>query len=238
MHPKIRRGYVKSDERDFAPGQVRQLQKAQKDILYLIDGGYDLKHSVTFVGDRFQFSARQRTALTRATAKTENKLRREKKCLQLVQGQMLYIDGFNLIIALEAALSPDTTIFRGMDGAIRDLCGLRGTYRLIESTTRALQMIGAFLAEAKVKHAVFYLDAPVSNSGRLKTEIYEIMTQYAVSAAVEMVPNADAKLWDRECVVSSDGIILDRCISWINLAAAIIAETLPERRIVDLSNAY
>lgn len=235
MHPQVRRGYLETDERDFAPGQVELLRQAQKDILYLVDHGYDLARSVTFVGNRFQFSARQRTALTRATVRSENNIRRRKKCLSSIKGQTLHIDGFNLIITLEAALSPETTLLRCMDDTVRDICGLRGNYKLIESTTETLRMIGELFSESEVEQAVFYLDAPVSNSGRLKVEIAEAMEQYAVENSVSLVPNADARLWDKEWVVSSDGVILDRCSSWVNLAGMLIAEKLPRRRMVDLS---
>jgi len=238
MHPNIRRGYVETDQRDFAPEQVILLQKAQKDIIYLVDHDYNIMNSVTFVGNHFQLSARQRTALTRATVNAKKGRQRRQACIQLVEGRTLYIDGFNLIITLEAALSPDTTILRCMDGTVRDICGLRGTYKLIESTTAALHMIGNVLTGLKVKQVVFYLDAPVSNSGRLRAEILEVMAKCAVPADVKLVSNADARLWDKECVVSSDSIILDRCCSWINLAEMIIAENLAERRIIDLSNDF
>ena len=54
-----------------------------------------------------------------------------------------------------------------MDGNIRDLAGLRGTYKLIDKTDRAIDLIGQELEKLKVSKAVFYLDKPVSNSGRL-----------------------------------------------------------------------
>lgn len=61
----------------------------------------------------------------------------------------IYIDGFNLIITLEIALSKGTLI-RGSDGCIRDLAGLRGTYKLIDKTDYAIELIGKFLDEKSV----------------------------------------------------------------------------------------
>ena len=58
-----------------------------------------------------------------------------------------------------------------MDGTIRDLAGLRGTYKLIDKTDRAINLIGEYLQKLKIKKVVFYLDSPVSNSGRLKIRI-------------------------------------------------------------------
>lgn len=238
MHANVRRGYVESDASEFSPQQVNLMRQAQRDIVYLVDHGYEISRSVKFIGDRFMFSARQRAALTRATARTESRLLRQQKRLYSFAGNTIYIDGFNLIITLEAALSPETTLIGCMDGTVRDLCGLRGTYRLIESTTLALNMLAELIAEGGAERAIFYLDAPVSNSGRLRAEILQVMERHAIQAEVELVPNADAMLWDKDCVASSDAIILDRCNSWINLAELLITENLPRRLIIDLSMGY
>ena len=61
-----------------------------------------------------------------------------------------------------------------MDESIRDLAGLRGTYSVINKTEVAIKLINDFLLEHKIKKAIFYLDKPVSNSGRLKMKILEM----------------------------------------------------------------
>lgn len=232
----VSRGYCPTDRRDFGEGMLPLLRAAQRDIAYLVDRGYDLERAVTFVGNRFQFSARQRTALTRATCSAAVlEHRRARLVAGGVSGETVSIDGFNLIITLEAALSPQTTLLRCMDGTVRDLCGLHGTYRIIESTKEALGWIGAALQERQTGAAIFYLDAPVSNSGRLREAILEEMARVALPCEVHLVPNADAELWGKQRVISSDGIVLDRCESWLNLAREIIASQLPGRRLVDLS---
>jgi len=230
------RGYVPSDKKEFNGESLPLLQATQRDIHYLLNRGYDLERSVTFVGNRFQFSARQRTALMRATAPAAILEHRGKRLASgCLSGETVYIDGFNLIITLEAALSPETTLLRCMDRTIRDLCGLHGTYRIIEATSAALSWIGEALVEKDAGQAVFYLDAPVSNSGRLRVAILETVERCGLSSEVHLVPNADAELWGKKNIISSDSIILDRCGSWLNLACEIIADKLPERRIVDLS---
>lgn len=231
----VNRGFVPADAKEFADEVLPVLRYAQQDIVYLLNRGYDLAHAVTFVGNRFQFSARQRAALTRATAADEATAERKRRQLaESLQGGVVYIDGFNLVITLEAAQSPQTTLMRCMDGTVRDLCGLHGTYRLIDATAAALRWVGEFFAQQGVARAVFYLDAPVSNLGRLGAAIMEEIQRCCVPCEVLLVPNADAALWGRASVVTSDAIILDRCESWVNLAAQLIALHLPERRIVGL----
>ena len=151
-----------------------------------------------------------------------------------MQGRMVYIDGFNLIITLEAALS-HSPLLLCMDGTIRDLCGLHGTYRLIDKTQTALSLIWEALAERKVGKAIFYLDAPVSNSGRLKQEILRTGGERGIPVEAETVPNADALLWDKDGVVTTDAIILNRCQGWVNLAAEIVQGKLAGQKIVNLS---
>jgi hypothetical protein len=57
-----------------------------------------------------------------------------------VRNGYVYIDGFNLMSIIEVALFKGI-IALGNDGVIRDLAGLQGTYKLIEQTDNALELI-------------------------------------------------------------------------------------------------
>ncbi|HBM75282.1 MAG TPA: hypothetical protein DD429_06975 [Clostridiaceae bacterium] len=57
-----------------------------------------------------------------------------------VRNGYVYIDGFNLMSIIEVALFK-SIIALGNDGVIRDLAGLQGTYKLIEQTDNALELI-------------------------------------------------------------------------------------------------
>ena len=121
-----------------------------------------------------------------------------------------------------------------MDGTIRDLAGLRGTYRLIDKTDKAICLIGKKLASMGIAGVVFYLDAPVSNTGRLKSRILELLKDCGYGVSVELVRNADILLKGMPNVVTTDAIILDNCISWINMAEKIISEDLFFVKYIDL----
>ena len=99
----------------------------------------------------------------------------------------LNIDGFNIIITLEVALS-GSPILLGKDGVFRDLAGLRGTYRVIDKTDTALNLMGKTLQELHVPMVKFFLDSPVSNSGRLKSKILKNSTQWGIPVEVELIP--------------------------------------------------
>lgn len=229
-----RRGFVPTDEKEFnAEGQNR-LYRAQMDLLYLLEQGYPVKNASTFVGNHFMLSERQRLAMVRATAPAyELAIRRRKQLSDITIGKSVVIDGLNVIITLEVALSQGTLI-RCMDSVIRDLAGLRGTYRLIEQTDKAIRLIGDRLAKLSIEEAILYLDAPVSNTGRLKQRILELLKDDPFRVNVELVNNADAVLKERANVITGDAIILNQCKSWYNLTAVILDETFPELPVIDL----
>lgn len=234
----VERGYVATDARDFSGTSLRQIQRAQRDILYLIDQGYDLMRSTTFIGDHHQLTARQRTALVRCTSRTQIvSARRQRQITAGVNGQTVYLDGFNCIITLETALSQGTTLLLGMDGTLRDLCGLRGTYRIIDKTKPAIDLLGQALLEYQAGQAVFYLDAPVSNSGRLAHLIRQQMQEIGLETQVILVPYADKELYDKANVVTTDGVILERADSWLNVVRECVNAHLPWRPVVPLTAA-
>lgn len=235
MTREIRRGYVDTDQEQFASDKLPLLRKAQQEILYLIERGYPMKNASTFVGNHYMLSERQRLAIVRATAEQDIvEMRLNKLVKEEVRGQEVFIDGLNLIITLEVALS-GSTLIRSMDGTIRDLAGLRGTYRLIDKTDKAIKLIGDKLIDLGVSKATFYLDAPVSNTGRLKTRIYEVLELYPLEVSVTLAGNVDYLLKNLRNVITSDAIILNHCGSYLNLAADIIQERLPETVFIDLS---
>lgn len=230
------RGYFPADDLAFGEQKVPVLQAAQQDIVYLLDRGYELSGAVTYTGNHFQLSTRQRTALIRSTATTATVIKRQKRMLTGdLAGATAYIDGFNLIILLEAAQCPQTTLLHCMDGALRDLCGLHSAYRLMDATTLSIQWITEALRKRGASRAVIYLDAPVSNSGKLRSVILAQMQALGMPCEVLLVPSADAMLWEKDVVISSDSNILDRCKSWVNLAHNIMADHLPQRRLIDLT---
>ena len=113
-----------------------------------------------------------------------------------LEGAEVYIDGFNAIIPMETMLS-GSILLKGMDGVIRDLADLKGSYKIIDKTEKAIHMILSKLDELKVTKANIYLDKPISNSGRLKTFIQEISGSYNVTVEVDLLNAVDRALSGR-----------------------------------------
>lgn len=235
MSATVKRGHSPNDQKEFDSKAIDILLKAGRDLQYLLNRGYHIKGASTFVGNHYLLSERQRLALVRAISSEESiKVRKNKEIKSIPAESVVNIDGFNTIITLEVALS-DSLLLKCMDGTIRDLAALRGTYRLIDKTETAIILIGKVLEENKVGKTIFYLDAPVSNSGRLKQKIIELLSQFTFEVEVEVIHNVDAALERLDNVITSDAIILDKCTSWINLNAKIIEEMNGNYPYIDFS---
>ena len=231
----VKRGFDPDDTKIFSKESIAELKIAQEEIQWLLDRGYKMKQIIEFIGNHYLLSVRARTALQRTTSSTSDYEKRRATMLpfECAKDGCLNIDGFNIIITLEVAIS-GSPILLGKDGVYRDLAGLRGTYRIIDKTDTAISLIGKTLQELSVPMVKFYLDSPVSNSGRLKTKILECSEQWGMPVDVDLIPNVDAVLAGKERIVTGDSIILDECKSWFNLSRKIIEDHIQDAWVVDL----
>ena len=216
-----KRGFLPEDERNFSPEAIEKLKTASRHICYLVNEGYDLKQASVFVGNHFLLSERQRLAITRSVGTGQQLAERSGKKAELhdLAGKEVWIDGFNTVITLEVLLS-DSLLFLCMDETVRDLASLRGTYRLIPETAQAVRLMLDVLRQAGVKKANILLDKPVSNSGRLKVLIAETAQACCPFALdIQILADVDRALYGKEFVITSDSVILDQCLSWVNLTA-------------------
>ncbi|WP_455715700.1 DUF434 domain-containing protein [Anaerosporobacter sp.] len=224
MPKVVRRGYHKEDEHEFKGEEKEKLEKAAYELYFLLNQGYHIKHAATFIGNHYMFSERQRLALVRSISSYEDC--KNRLCKQITKSDdinTVHVDGFNTIITLEVALS-GCPIFRSLDGTIRDLAGLRGNYRIIDKTEKAVHLICKWLVSKEIKEVNFYFDSPVSNSGRLANLVNEIASIYEIQAQTCVIPEVDQTLEKLANVITSDAIILNKCISWINMNADIIEQ--------------
>ena len=211
---QARRGFVPDDEKNFSDTAMPVLHKAAKDVCYLINAGYDRKQASTFVGNHYCLSERQRLAVARSVATDKQLTNRKAKEVFDFENKDVWIDGFNQIITLEVLLN-HSPLFCGMDGTIRDLASLRGNYRMIVQTAQAISLLLETVYALHPGTIHILLDAPISNSGRLKTKIQKIDP----FVDVQIVQHVDSILYEKANVITSDSIILDACLSWLNLMA-------------------
>ena len=68
-----------------------------------------------------------------------------------------------------------------------------------------------------INEGYILLDEPVSNSGRLKALISDVGEGYPFKLDIGILKEVDKTLWEKENVITADAIILDHCISWMNI---------------------
>ena len=122
------RGAHPADTRLFAASTLPTLRTAVFELSWLLNRGYSETAALKLVGDRHRLQKRQRLALARAACSDRAARARAEKCLPLkdIRDEELVIDGFNLLISIEAALG-DGVILRCRDGCFRDIASVHGS---------------------------------------------------------------------------------------------------------------
>jgi hypothetical protein len=236
----VPRGQHEKDERLFADDVLPTLRRAVEELSWLLGRGYAEKSALALVGDRYQLRSRQRLAVWRCAcgdAEARDRLAR-RLAPPALRGEGVAIDGFNVLITTEAALSGGIVLI-GNDGWTRDIASIHGSYRRVEQTPRAIELLGAVLADAGVASARWLLDRPVSNSGRLAELLRAHAEQNELAWTVELVDDPDGVLAETEAVAAtSDGWILDRARRSCDLPGEAIARGIPDAHLLDLREPY
>ena len=197
---------------------------------------YALHSAAELVGNRHSLTARQRIAVSRCACTDEARQRRSQR--EIIPTQLrdheLWIDGFNVLTGIEAALAGGV-ILLGCDGCLRDLANSYARHHEVQETLPALRLLGAATAAWGVRRCQWWLDRPVSNSGRLKRRILDLAAANGWDWQVELVFNPDKLLAESsEVIATADSAILDRCQRWVNLARLVITQNAANARIIDL----
>jgi hypothetical protein len=231
------RGAHPEDARLFARERIEPLRTAASELSWLLTRGYQSKSALKLVGDRHNLRERQRLAVARAACSDEaraGRLSREVGA-SAVEGARLIVDGFNLVITLEAALGGGVLV-ACRDGCVRDLSSVHGSYRAVEETERAVALAGDVLAALRPASALWLLDSPVSNSGRLAERVRAVAASRGWPWEVETAFNPDRRIADSERVaVTSDSNVLDRAARWLNLARLVVELHTPNVWLIDLN---
>ena len=231
------RGAHPSDGKLFHADQLPKLRTAVSELSWLLSRGYNITSSLKLVGDRHGLRERQRLAVSRASCSEQDRHRRASHSVSVtqIQNESVIVDGFNLMITLEAALSGGP-LFVGVDKCIRDLSSVHGSYRSVEETERAIHMTGHALQYLGATSVMWLLDRPVSNSGRLATRIAEIAAQRDWPWQVEIVFNPDAMIVSSTSVaITSDSSILNQVERWVDLKTYLLAKEIPNAWMIDLT---
>lgn len=225
------------DDRLFRADQLPTLRAAANDLCWLLDHGYASNSATELVGNRYNLAARQRMAVSRCVCSAGDAQQRRRLQLvpEAVRGRELWLDGYNVLTILESALAGGVVLL-GRDGCCRDIAGIHRRYRKVNETVPGLRLVGETAAAWGVTCCRWWLDKPVSNSGRLKKLIHEQAKAAGWNMAVELDFNPDRVLYESgQVIATSDGVVLDRCQHWINLTREIITERIQKAWLLDFA---
>lgn len=206
--------------------KAKDLQKTAEDFRYLLNRGYPRKAALELVGNRYGLTFDERHLLHRGVFSDSDSTSRQKRTISIheVQNKDLAIDGYNVVITIEAGLSGRPLIL-GEDGFIRDISGLSGRFKKTETTEKVIQLMIDAIKKMKPRHTLILFDAPISMSGKLAQEVRSHLKRQNLSGDVMAVKVPEKILIGFPGVVAtSDTAILDQSKKVLDLAGYILSE--------------
>jgi hypothetical protein len=191
--------------------------------------------------NRYELDERQRKAVARCACTDAERDRRvgRRATFADLAGAALLVDGYNVLTTVEAALG-GAPVLAARDTTVRDVAGVHGTYRHVEETLPALALVGACLAGTNFARCEWLLDAPVSNSGRLKATIEAAASAAGWAWSVRVVPDPDVELKaaasSAAVIATADGAVLDAGGRWFGLAGEVVRTRVADALWVDLAD--
>ena len=212
------------------------LKEAAIDFHYLLNRGYPRKMCLELIGNRYNLSFDQRHLLHRGVFSDSDAAgrRRKKVHLQELRNRKMAIDGHNVLITLEAALTGRALILSN-DGFIRDISGLSGSFKKTQVSDEAVDLILDFLRKAKPSHILFLFDAPIRKSGLLASEVRERLRNYPLPGDALAIKVPEKILLAFEGIVAtSDTAIINRSGEVFDLAGQIIKVRIKPESLLTL----
>ena len=210
------------------------LQEAAGDFRYFLDRGYPRKLCLDVVGNRYQLTSDQRHLLHRGVfSGTDSRERKKRKIpTSRLSGKNLAIDGYNVLITIEAGLS-GRPLIRADDGFIRDISGLSGNFKKTEITEKALMLILHLLKMRVPRDTLILFDAPISKSGELAEEVRAQLIKLNLpgDARAVRVPE-EILIGFPGIVATSDTAIIDQSERVVDLAGHVLTTRVRPKSIL------
>jgi len=204
--------------------KINDLQMAAEDFRHLLNREYPRKAALEIVGNRYGLAFDERHLLHRGVFSDADSESRSKKIISIkaIKNKDLAIDGYNVLITVEAGLS-GRPLIHADDGFVRDISGLSASFKKTEMTEKAIQEIITFLKKWNPSHTLFLFDAPISKSGILAQELRVLLRKEGLPGDALAIKVPEKILIGFQGVIAtSDTAIIDRCVKVIDLAGNII----------------
>jgi hypothetical protein len=203
------------------------LVEAIEDLRYLLSRQYKRDGTVRFVADKYGVTLEQRYILMRCVLDEAESENRRKKLVSIaeINGKVVSIDGYNLLITVESMLAKKTLI-QCDDSFIRDISAVFGKHKITAKTIRALQMILRSLKQNNPEQVHFFYDKQVSKSGELASITRRLIDEFKVKGTATTAMKSDsATIKSGGVLVSSDSVVIQKATKILDLAGEIARQT-------------
>jgi hypothetical protein len=180
----------------------------------LLEKGFPQKAILKLVGDRYRLGTIERTMLYRGICTDKDALLRKSKLtfIKEIKNKTIHIDGYNIFITIGSYLN-GSPVFIGNDNFLRDASEIHGKIFKTELITRAIELTFIYLKRYKVSGLKFYLDQPVSNSGKLSVMLNKNIKRFKFAGISKTLPSPDFALKQikQGIIATSDSSIIENC---------------------------
>jgi len=211
------------------PVRIDLVGRAAREVLVLAALSLPKRRSVDLVGDKLSLTRVERAAVERLVRWPEEVALAASKLtpLSLASGRSIGVDGYNVLITVEAMLLGDP-VFLCTDGFLRDLRGVFSSYRPSDVTERAMKLIVDALSGLSPAEALIAFDEPMSRSGELASLAREKMAQAGLTGTSLTHRQVDTLVSGFEVAASSDVAVIERARAVIDLPA-LVADSIGYR---------
>lgn len=181
------------------------------DYFYLIDRHFPERGVLKLVGDRYRLDGDQRTVLYRGIASGERSLSRKSRLVSEIVGQLLLIDGYNVLFTLLNYRLGHVT-FISTDNLLRDAGSLHGRLRDEKTFLECMALLIDYIKQKEPRTTTIYLDSPVSHSEKHAQMIRDSMQKSSLNGDCLVVKSADWALKQHQngVLATSDSAIIDK----------------------------
>jgi len=199
------------------------VEEAVRDLRYLLDRGYPRESALNFVANHFRLDRYQRHLLARCIFSRREALEHRRKLVRIreVRGKWLAVDGYNVLITVEAVICGEPVVMCD-DGIVRDLRGVFGKYRIGERTWAAVEEILETIRRAEPARVTFLFDSQVSRSGELARDVADRMVERGIDGEARAERHVDKRVAEADVSASSDRAVIKRAKAVWDLPACIL----------------
>jgi hypothetical protein len=184
---------------------------AVNDYHYLINKKFPQKAILKLVGDRYKLSSVERSILYRGIFHEQECEKRILKNQEEICNHTLYVDTYNVLYTIGSYLNGNVLFF-GNDSLLRDASEIHGKLVRSQILDKALSLVFSYLATIKSTELFFYIDKPISNSGKLKKRIEGLIIENSLRGAARLYQSPDhhLKKVTKASVATSDTVIINK----------------------------